>query len=152
MKKFLAAALSIFCFLSVLSGCVGQRNQERKLSDQDLTYIDAVYQNMDRWDVPQKDGSESYTIDKIAFYDFDGTNKICFYILYPITDIYGWGYFISKDGTMSAISGGDTERIINSGWIARTRGSGWNWDSTATAEQKYERLKSAYWRFLESNT
>ena len=76
-------------------------NQDKapvELTDSDMVYVDTVYRNMDGWDVSVTDSAQSFTIDKVAFFDFDGTNNICFYTLYPVTDVYGRGFFVNSDG------------------------------------------------------
>ena len=136
----------------VLCSC----NQEKtpvELTDSDMVYVDAVYRNMDGWDVSVTDSAQSFTIDKVAFFDFDGTNNICFYTLYPVTDVYGRGFFVNSDGmTQMKFSVYDTdEKTRSMGWVAQTRANGTNWNSNASSEEKYQMLKDAYLYFKEHN-
>ena len=131
-------------------------NQDKapvELTDSDMVYVDTVYRNMDGWDVSVTDSAQSFTIDKVAFFDFDGTNNICFYTLYPVTDVYGRGFFVNSDGmTQMKFSVYDTdEKTRSMGWVAQTRANGTNWNSNASSEEKYQMLKDAYLYFKEHN-
>ena len=152
MKKI----ISILILLSIIicmSSC-SSKPEEIKLSEIDKKYINTVYKYMKAWDVEVSDSGSTWNIDKVAFYDFDGSGKMCFYVLYPITDLYGWGYYINEDGTMEDIDPDVYEtdiKTINSGWRARTRAEGIDWDSSATKKQKKNILRKAYKYFLKHN-
>ena len=136
-----------------MSSC-SSKPEEIKLSEIDKKYINTVYKYMKAWDVEVSDSGSTWNIDKVAFYDFDGSGKMCFYVLYPITDLYGWGYYINEDGTMEDIDPDVYEtdiKTINSGWRARTRAEGIDWDSSATKKQKKNILRKAYKYFLKHN-
>ena len=143
---------SLFCSLLFFSGCE-ETKKSTELTETDLAYIDTVYQKIDNWDKKVKDSSETFSIDKIAFYDIDGTNRMCFYVHYPITDIYGKGFFIDTNGNMNVMKFdlSSNDNTINQGWIVRTRATGMNWDSDAYPAAKLQTLKEAYIYFKENN-
>ena len=107
---------------------------------------------MSKWDITQADGSEHYSVGKIAFQDLDGTNKLCFYVLYPITDIYGWGYYVKDDGIERIkISINDADLSAqNNGCLIQTNLDGTSWNSSASNEKKYETIEKAYKAYLQS--
>lgn len=152
MKKIISILL-LFSIVICMSSC-SSKPEEKKLSESDKKYINTVYNYMKAWDVEVSDSGSTWNIDKVAFYDFDGSGKMCFYVLYPITDLYGWGYYINEDGTMEDIDPDVYEtdiKTINSGWRARTRAEGTDWDSSATKKQKKNILRKAYKYFLKHN-
>lgn len=152
MKKIISV-LILFSIVICMSAC-SSKPEEKKLSESDKKYINTVYNYMKAWDVEVSDSGSTWNIDKVAFYDFDGSGKMCFYVLYPITDLYGWGYYINEDGTMEDIDPDVYEtdiKTINSGWRARTRAEGTDWDSSATKKQKKNILRKAYKYFLKHN-
>lgn len=152
MKKIISILL-LFSIVICMSAC-SSKPEEKKLSENDKKYINTVYNYMKAWDVEVSDSGSTWNIDKVAFYDFDGSGKMCFYVLYPITDLYGWGYYINEDGTMEDIDPDVYEtdiKTINSGWRARTRAEGTDWDSSATKKQKKNILRKAYKYFLKHN-
>ncbi|MEE3428517.1 MAG: hypothetical protein VZQ55_06085 [Ruminococcus sp.] len=152
MKKIISILL-LFSIVICMSAC-SSKPEEKKLSESDKKYINTVYKYMKAWDVKVSDSGSTWNIDKVAFYDFDGSGKMCFYVLYPITDLYGWGYYINEDGTMEDIDPDVYEtdiKTINSGWRARTRAEGTDWDSSATKKQKKNILRKAYKYFLKHN-
>lgn len=152
MKKIISILL-LFSIVICMSAC-SSKPEEKKLSESDKKYINTVYNYMKAWDVEVSDSGSTWNIDKVAFYDFDGSGKMCFYVLYPITDLYGWGYYINEDGTMEDIDPDVYEtdiKTINSGWRARTRAEGTDWDSSATKKQKKNILRKAYKYFLKHN-
>lgn len=152
MKKIISV-LILLSIIICMSSC-SSKPEEIKLSEIDKKYINTVYKYMKAWDVEVSDSGSTWNIDKVAFYDFDGNGKMCFYVLYPITDLYGWGYYINEDGTMEDIDPDVYEtdiKTINSGWRARTRAEGIDWDSSATKKQKKNILRKAYKYFLKHN-
>ena len=152
MKKIISV-LILLSIIICMSSC-SSKPEEIKLSEIDKKYINTVYKYMKAWDVEVSDSGSTWNIDKVAFYDFDGSGKMCFYVLYPITDLYGWGYYINEDGTMEDIDPDVYEtdiKTINSGWRARTRAEGIDWDSSATKKQKKNILRKAYKYFLKHN-
>lgn len=153
MKKRIISIFLSLSFLICMTAC-STEPKEKKIKSSDKKYINTVYNYMDAWDTEVSDSGQKWNIDKVAFYDFDGTGQICFYVLYPITDVYGWGYYVYKDGTIEAIdpdiSDHDT-KTINSGWQARTRVNGTDWDSTASKKKKRKTLEKAYKYFLNHN-
>ena len=152
MKKVLLFIIALLLLLNLCS-CSVQTKKKAELTEDDMVYVDTVYSLIDDWDVKIRNSNQDWTIDKVAFYDYDGTNKICFYTLYPVTDVYGRGFYVSSDG-MKQIKFGvyETDEQTRSwGWVARTRGSGYDWNSNASKEQKYEMLKEAYLYFKEHN-
>ncbi len=151
MKKIIVLVLCVSFIVLFVAGCNNKKSVE--LTDEDLEYINTVYNNLEQWDYSIKNSGQTWTINKIAFYDFDGTNNICFYTLYPVTDIYGWGYFVDKSSMYSMDFGVyETDKItISRGWVARTSANGISWDSTAGKEDKYEKLKEAFIYYKENN-
>lgn len=152
MKKIISV-LILLSIIICMSSC-SSKPEEIKLSEIDKKYINTVYKYMKAWDVEVSDSGSTWNIDKVAFYDFDGNGKMCFYVLYPITDLYGWGYYINEDGTMEDIDPDVYEtdiKTLNSGWRARTRADGIDWDSSATKKQKKNILRKAYKYFLKHN-
>ncbi|MGN1111633.1 MAG: hypothetical protein ACI4RP_00370 [Acutalibacteraceae bacterium] len=150
MRKTMYIALAIIMCL-IFTSCERTKYiTAADLTENDLSYIDSVYNAMDYWDTEQQDGSETFRINKIAFYDFDGTNKIVFYKNYPITDYYGSGYYVSSDG-LEPINPGiydHDEKIIHTGCLARTSYNGVGWKSDASDEEKYKLLQEAYIKYL----
>ena len=146
MKRFLAIVVSALIIIGLCSCQSKPAKQEITLTDSDMVYVDAVYKAIEHWDVSVFNSGQNWTVDKIAFYDFDGTNNLCFYKLYPVTDIYGTGYFVDKDGMHDMqFSVYDTnEKSRSMGWAARTRATGLDWNSNATKEEKYKVLKDAF--------
>ena len=147
---------SLFVILTIIIIGLCACNQEKapvELTDSDMKYVDTVYSYMDSWDVSVTDSAQNFTIDKVAFFDFDGTNNICFYTLYPVTDVYGRGFFVDSEGmTQMKFSVYDTdEKTRSMGWVAQTRANGTNWNSNASSEEKYQMLKEAYLYFKEHN-
>lgn len=151
MKKSLLFILIITTIIGLFA--CNQEKARVELTDSDMVYVDAVYRNMDGWDVSVNDSAQSFTIDKVAFFDFDGTNNICFYTLYPVTDVYGRGFFVDSEGMRQMkFSVYDTdEKTRSMGWVAQTRANGTNWNSNASSEEKYQMLKDAYLYFKEHN-
>ena len=150
MKK----SFFVLLLLIVIGLCAcGQKKAPVELTETDMKYVDTVYKYLDSWDVTFTNSAQTYTIDKVAFFDFDGTNNICFYTLYPITDVYGRGFFVNTE-EMSQMKFGvyDTDEKTRSwGWIAQTRANGTVWNSNASSEEKYQKLKDAYLYFKEHN-
>lgn len=124
---------------------------EADLTEQDYKYIDCVYNLMDQWDTTHYDSGEDHNINKIAFYDFAYEGKISFYKNYPVAGYCGSGYYV-HDNTMEFIEFSvydvDSERW-HDGNLMNTSVSGTDWNSSATDEQKYETLKTAYLAYLE---
>ena len=154
MKRLLLSVLLIVLLFNLCS-CSVEREAEEKvvLTDEDMVYVDTVYDSIDSWDVKINNSNQDWTIDKVAFYDFDGTNNICFYTLYPVTDIYGRGFYVSSEGMeqMKFTVYQTDEKSRDWGWVAKTRAKGYDWNSNASKEQKYEMLKAAYHYFKEHN-
>lgn len=152
MKKLLISAL-LFCIIIISTAC---SKEEQKppvtLNSDDMVYIDMVYECLETWDDTTVNSGQNWTVDKIAFYDFDGTNNICFYALYPVTDIYGNGYFVDANGMypMNFSVYQTDEKSRSSGWFSQTRVNGTDWNHEASDEEKYEILKEAYLKFKES--
>ncbi|MGN1434010.1 MAG: hypothetical protein ACI4XI_09955 [Ruminococcus sp.] len=108
---------------------------------------------MTSWDISKYDSGKNWNINKISFFDFDGTEKLTFYVNYPITDVYGHGYYVYSD-SMEPISLSIYDhdaRIRNRGWISQNTINGIQWDTDATDEEKYEAIKNAYIYFLQNN-
>lgn len=154
-RKLVSIIICLVLFSFSLSACgtSSETSKNEELTKTDLKYIDTVYNKIDNWDTKIRDGADYYSVDKIAFYDFDGTNRMCFFILYPVTDIYGNGFFIDQDGNMDVMKfdAGSNDKTIFWGWLSRTRALGINWNSKATKEEKLETLKTAYKNFKETN-
>lgn len=155
MKK-IYFTLCLICSIVLLCSC-GPSNTAMitELTEKDYKYIDTVYNTMSKWDITMRDGSEDYHIDKISIQDFDGTNKIVFYKNYPIIEngCYGYGYYIKENGLEKInpdIYDNDTA-ICHEGCLMQTVTNGTVWDYTATDEEKYETIKNAYIKFLETN-
>lgn len=98
MKKLISFLLvSIICFS--LCSCGNTTEAEiSELSSSDNMYINSVYKTMSDWDTTHTDGGVEHHINKIAFYDFDGTDRIVFYKNYPIAGYCGSGYDVLDDG------------------------------------------------------
>ncbi len=152
MKRIIALFMIIILPVICFYACDVEKPPE-KITDADMVYIDAVYNELDAWDVSTYNSGQDWNIDKIAFFDFDGSNNICFYTLYPVTDVYGRGFFVSSQGMeqMDFSIYDHDERIRHQGWLARTRVEGIDWNSSASNEQKYETLKQAFLFFKENN-
>lgn len=153
MKKIISVFLTVILTVSLVSCSGAETEKQVELTDEDYQYIDTVYNSMSGWDLPQYDSGQNWNIHKISFFDFDGTNKLTFYVNYPITDVYGHGYYVYTDRmtTMSIGVYDHDERTRNSGWITRNTVDGIDWDSSATDEEKYETIKEAYIHFLQTN-
>lgn len=151
MKRIISLVLMIVSIISI-SACSKEDKAPVTLNSDDIAYIDMVYSCMEDWDDIIQNSGQSWTVDKIAFYDFDGTNNLCFYALYPVTDIYGSGYFVDAEGmyTMDFSVYETEEKTRSSGWFSQTRVNGTDWNHDATDEQKYEILKQAYLKYKES--
>ena len=149
-RVFLLTLLLLFAL--VLCACKSQK-ELIQLTDADMVYIDMVYDNIDSWDVSINNSNQDWTIDKVAFFDFDGNDNICFYTLYPVTDVYGRGFFVDGESmSQMKFSVYDTdEKSRSMGWIAQTRANGTDWNSNASSEEKYQTLKDAYLYFKEHN-
>ena len=151
MKK-IGILLLVVIFTFACSSCTAKK-EPVSLSESDMVYVDMVYKYVDSWDIPTNNSGQDWTIDKIAFFDFDGSNNICFYTLYPVTDVYGRGFFVDSEGmSQMKFSVYDTdEKTRSMGWVAQTRANGTNWNSDVSYEEKYETLKNAYLYFKEHN-
>lgn len=152
MKRLICIFLVLFILLSVTTGCA-KKEEKTELTDADMAYIDTVYEYMSQWDCSVYDSGEHWRINKIAFYDYDGTNRICFYVNFPITDAYGWGYFVDKDKmtSMNFSVYQTDDKTRNRGWLTRTAISGTEWNSKATKDEKYQKLKDAFLYFKKNN-
>ncbi len=146
MKKILSIITAIICIVTIVSGCSSQK-KTREINERDLTYIDTVFKNMKEWEKKTKDGSEWFDIKKVAFFDFDGTGKMTFYVSYYPDFLSGRGFYINSDGTLSSISFGvypSDDKTRHESCLAGVAGYGTSWNVSATEEQKYQSLKSAY--------
>lgn len=153
MRKSACLILAVVMTVLLTSCGALNKNKQVELTEKDIKYIDTVFEYMSGWDVSQYDSGKNWSINKISFFDFDGTDKLTFYVNYPITDIYGQGYYVYED-SMKAMSFDvyDHEgKTRNSGCVVQNTTNGTDWDSTATDEEKYETIKKAYTKFLQSN-
>lgn len=151
MKKILSVIITIICITTIVSGCSGQK-ETRTINEQDLAYIDTVYKNMKDWEKKTKDGSEWFDIKKVAFFDFDGTGKMTFYVSYYPDFLSGRGFYINSDGSLSSISFGvypSDDKTRHESCLTGVAGYGTQWNVTMTEEQKYEQLKTAYNVYLK---
>lgn len=147
--------ISLLIALILLIGCFtacSAEPQKPELTEKDYEYIDNVYNSMSSWDVVAKDGSETYTIDKISFFDFTGNGKVTFFVNYPVAGFYGRGFYIFTDKVEqiqpSSVYDTDTSARLN-GCYANNSQTGTNWNTDATDTQKYETIKKAYLAYLE---
>lgn len=153
MRKSACLILAVVMTVLLTSCGTLNKNKQVELTEKDTKYIDTVFEYMSGWDVSQYDSGKNWSINKISFFDFDGTDKLTFYVNYPITDIYGQGHYVYED-SMKAMSFDvyDHEgKTRNSGCVVQNTTNGTDWDSTATDEEKYETIKKAYTKFLQSN-
>lgn len=152
MKKLICFLCLAFICLSFCA-CSNSDKNVTELTEYDYQYIDAVYNAMSDWETSHYDSGEYHYIDKISFQDFDGTYKISFYKNYPVGGYCGSGYYIVDDG-LEFIDPDiyDNDAIVrNRGCLLQTVLNGTDWDHTAADEEKYEIIKSAYIKFLETN-
>lgn len=153
MKKLICLLFSILLCLSFCSCGNSEKANVTELTEKDYQYIDTVYNCMSRWDTTHYDSGKDHYINKISFQDFDGTNKISFYKNYPVGGYCGSGYYINDDGLEFIdpdIYDNDTT-VRHRGCLMQTVLNGTDWNYTATDEEKYEIIKSAYIKFLETN-
>lgn len=135
-----------------LCSCFSTEITKTDLTENDYVYIDLVYSNLTKWEHKIYDSGEKHTINKIAFYDFDGTGKLCFYKNYPVAAGSGVGYFIYEDkmvGMDFSVYDYD-ENTRHRGWLARTTIDGIDWNVKATDEEKYQKLEEAYLKYLNN--
>ncbi len=148
IKSIIVGALLIvisFC------SCTVTEIEQKTLTENDYKYIDLVYEYMSEWEAKSYyDSGEYHTINKIAFYDFDGTGRLCFYKNYPIAAYYAVGYFIYDDRmeSMDFSVYDHDENTRHRGFSMMTSVDGIDWDVKATDEEKYRRLEEAYLKYL----
>ena len=153
MRKI--SILSIVMMVSLLLSSCGTSSKsytKDDLTELDYQYLDAVYNSMSMWDIEQYDSGEFHYINKISFFDFDGTGNLCFYINYPITAYYGRGYFVSTSGINAMnFSAYETDsKSRSSGWLMQTSMNGTDWDHSTTSDNKYETIVKAYISYLNT--
>lgn len=151
MIKKISLLLSLMLLIGCFTAC-STEPPKPELTEKDYEYIDNVYNSMSSWDIVARDGSETYTIDKISFFDFTGNGKVTFFVNYPIAAFYGRGFYIFKDEVdqiqPSSVYDTDTSTRLNSCYANNSQ-TGTNWNSSASDTQKYETIKKAYLTYLE---
>lgn len=152
MKKISITLLLVSVLSLFIVGCTSSK--ETALTDADNKNINTVYELSSKWDTPSQTGttSDKY-INKIKFFDFDGTGKISFFVSYDVNYILGAGYYILEDGTIERIEQEDVydtdthTRIM--GCIGQTMSSGADWNQSFTDEEKFNVIKNAYIDYLK---
>ncbi len=155
MKKFYITLSAVLILTLLFVGCTS--NQGVTLTDSDSKNIDNVFKLNSEWDTPSQTGTttDEY-INKIMFFDFDGTGKLSFFVSYDVNYVLGAGYYVLDDGTMERIEQADVydtdthTRIM--GCIGKTIVSGTDWNQSYTDEEKYDAIKKAYVKYLERSS
>jgi hypothetical protein len=152
MKKLSLTLVCVFLTL-ILASCSGEDSPKKvELSKEDYVYIDQVYKSLDDWDLTIYDSGERVPVQKIAFFDFDGTNKMSFFVTYSIMSKHR-GFFVTES-SFEEIEYSIYDHDISTrfdGWTAQLMAEGTKWDYTATDDEKYETIKNAYIYFLQNN-
>lgn len=155
MKK-LTAILLIFILTFSFTGCLNTEVEDKpvELTDEDMKYIDTVYDNRDQWDGVWNVYTHDCYIDKIMFCDFDNTGKISFFIYvrsqgaYDVIGFYVYDGFEQMEFSVYDV---DENRRFE-GWETRIAYDlGCEYDQDASDDAKYESLKNAYKNYKEEN-
>lgn len=153
MKKVISF-ISLLLLCCLFCSCESSKTITKEdLTETDYSYINYVYNTMSSWNTTHYDSGKDHYINKIGFYDFDGTDNLAFFINYPVGGCCGSGYYVNSDGLELItydVYDQDTH-TRHSSCLAKTAYMGTDWSIDLTDEQKYEAIKSAYITFLNSN-
>lgn len=150
MVKKISLLLSLILLISCFTACSAEPPKP-ELTEKDYEYIDSVYNSMSSWDGIRQLGGQEYTIDKISFFDFNGSGKLTFFVNFPYGAYYGIGYYVTTNGIAGIeddVYDIDTNQRFDS-CVANNSYQGTAWDYEATDEEKYETIKTAYLTYLE---
>lgn len=149
---FIVGSIFMIVSKSMNKNSSAQKNIKERpyISEIDREYINLVYNSVDKWDVTAVCDGETFSINKISFFDFANQGRIAFYVNYPIAGYCGY-YLNLDDNSMERISlrkGDNTTGLWNKKYSSRNAATGVNWNSKASRNEKLLIIQEAYYEFL----